>query len=428
MEIYFNLLLALFFLYLFTSLRKNLLFRPVIFYGFTLFLYPIISNGLYVYDLVGLYPWHPSYHELDYIISIQISLVSLVPITFIPFFIKRQYSSLLSKGSLTNFFIVRLLFRIFMIVLFAYAIINVNQFLIVEYGDLDVFSFITLFDYIIFSILLFWQGFFPQEKFKKIDILFLVGYALIKVVSGGRMFLVVVILLLAINYMRRNGYKLSSWKLLVLGIPLGALALGSVVIIRERSTDFLLSFYSLSIEYVNASFSSLKVASIADQLSTNFGMLIDPVLSLIPSNFLPRDFFSYFRLVDGFGGVEEMAPIGGLYLPHQVFLICPSLFWQFLYFTIWAGFLIHIDRKVFSQNTILSGYKIAFYMGCQSLLLVFSVRHFYFVHIKTILIIGIIVFFYYFLFQFISVKIFKRSFHSSINIYDKDENTFTHST
>lgn len=229
-------LIGQFVLFLIVSLKKNLIFRPVIFYGFTLFLYPIISNGLYVYDLVFLYPWHPSYNQSDYLLSIKISLASLTPISIMPFFLKKQTEKFLIKGSLDNFFIVRSIFRIVMVILFLYALSNFKQFVMVEYNDLEIFGLITLFDYLIFSILLFWQGFFPHEKFRKIDIVLLAGYFLLKLMSGGRMFLVVVALLLAINFIRKYGFKLNSLKLLLFGLPIAALVLGGVVVIRERSS------------------------------------------------------------------------------------------------------------------------------------------------------------------------------------------------
>lgn len=421
MTIYFYILLLMFGTYLFVSFKKNIIFRPVIIYGFSMFLYPIVSNLIYIYDLLFLYPWHPLYDEVDYVKAIEISICALLPINFVPFFIHRQTDSIRISGRLTHFFLIHILFRIVLIGILFYALFNYRQFFQTAYNELEIFSIITLFDYVLFSVLLIWQSFFPQQKFNNLD-KFLFGlYILLKVVSGGRMFLVVFVLLFGVKFIQRSGFRLNSLKLFLLGAPLAVIALGSIVVIRDRTMNFLLSFYQLSIEYVNATFSSLKVAQISDNIGMNLGMLVDPLISLVPSSILSREYFTFFKFINLHGGAEEMAPIGGSYLPHQVFLIIPSLVWMVFYFALWSAFLVLIDRIIFTKKGIVSGYKYAILLGCQSLLLVFSVRHYFFVHLKTLLIVLIVVFIYYFIFQIIIKFLLKKDFSSFITIKNDED-------
>lgn len=406
----------MFFIFLIKSLQKNLLFRPVIVYGLILYLYPLVSNGIFYWNFLFLYPWHPTYSEIDYIKSIEISIYSLLPITALPFILRRQVESLDIKGSLGFFFIIKYTYRFILFVIFGYALLNLDQFFARSYGEQQIFGIITFFDYLLFSIVLAWRGFYPHVRFSKIDILLFSVYVLLKILSGGRMFLVVFGLLLSVDYIRKHGLRLNSYKVLFIGVPSAVLALGSVVVIRERTGNFLSSFYGLSIEYVNASFSSLKIASISDKIGYNWGMLLDPIISLIPSNILSRDYFCYFEFIDKFGGFWEFAPVGGLYLPHQIYLICPSFFWQVFYFSVWTVFLYFADNIIFIRKGIVSGYKYTFYLGSQSLLLIFSVRHFFFVHIKTFFLVLIIVFAYYFILQILIKHILGKDFKTSITI------------
>ena len=109
MGFYLSFLFVLFVVYIYQSLKKNLLIRPVIIYGLILYIYPLISNMVYYFDLIWLYPWHPLYSENDYLKAIEISLCSLIPITTLPFIIRKQDKSIQIIGSLGSFVIIKYL-------------------------------------------------------------------------------------------------------------------------------------------------------------------------------------------------------------------------------------------------------------------------------------------------------------------------------
>lgn len=368
---------------------KKLYVRPIVIYILFLFPYPLVPSIVFYLDLSVLYPWVPSFSEEVYMKALLISLVALFPLSLLPYFMQKAITKAVFLPN-SSFKLVKQVFLVIFSLYMLFVLVNFKGFFINHYGDIKTgifFKIITLFDYFLYSAFVYRLAYLPAQKLSRAELASLGFYSLVKIASGGRMFLVTFILAYAVHYVKQKGENIIS---LVKLIPLAFLmifSLGFVVSIRERTFNIAKSFYSLSLEYMNCYISALKSSSLKeDFIDTHYTFFLDPILSFIPSGIFNRENFYFFKFLDSIGGYYAYSPVGGQYLPHQVFLINPSFIFVFIYFFIYAIILFVIDRMTFGSNKyVRNNYVYSLLIFLQSIFLIFSVRHYFFVHIKHLL-------------------------------------------
>ena len=385
------LILIEFFFFTVVVLYKRLYLRPIVMYVAFLFLYPIVSSLIFYLNLNFLYEWVPYYPQEIYVKALKISIASMLPLCFIPVFMKKSTVTASFKPTV-GFGIIKNIFFLIFGLYFVFVLINFNTLFLGWYGTIKAgafFKLLTLLDYLFYSAFVYRMAYLPSQKFSKAEYGALGFYALVKIGSGGRMFLLVFVLAYLVHFVKQNGDKVLSLSKFIPVSLFTIFGLGFIVSIRERTFDVAKSFYSLSLEFLNCYISALKTASLSeDFIGTNYTFFLDPILSFIPSGIFDRENFYFFRFLDSIGGYYAYSPIGGQYLPHQIFLIHPSYVFVFIYFLVLAILLYHMDRMTFSSNRFIKyNYVYSLLIFLQSLFLVFSVRHYFFAHVKHFLIV-----------------------------------------
>ncbi|MDD2775818.1 MAG: hypothetical protein PHU06_07675 [Gallionella sp.] len=368
--------------------------RPTFIYCLVMMLYPIVTLGMDVLKLHLLYPWVKTYADVDYVRFAQISLAAIMPLYLLAFFSSKglqRLECMQVKSIFLNGFERQFLIFVF-VIYFAYAAVNAKQILFGGYAEFQAaggHKSLAAMDYLIFFALLLRLPVITLD-FSKAEKVLMLLYFGFKLVSGGRMFMVTIGMAMLLVYMAKHRPTPQRVRKMLLFSPLVAVLMGLAVLFREKSSNFLMAGFSLSQEYINSTMGALKVAhnSVTGEGEEHLDMLLDPILSMIPSVVYERSNFAYFAYIEErFGGWQGYNPIGGSYLPHEVFLIYPNLLFVFAYFTAMAVILYFVEKQLFSSSIVkMSSLGFSIRIALLSIFLVFSVRHYFYVHVKHLFI------------------------------------------
>jgi hypothetical protein len=368
--------------------------RPSFIYCMVMMMYPMVTLLIEALHLHILYPWVPVYKDADYVRFCEVSLAAIVPLYVVAFFSsKRLYplESIQVRSIGLNGFEKRFLTFAFL-VYFAYVATHLGEIFGASYREFQVsggMKALAAMDYLVFFALLLRLPLISHD-FSKFEKSMLLIYFAVKLFTGGRMFMVTIGLALLLFYIAKNRPSAKRVRGLLRLSPLVVLLMGLAVYFREKNANLLMMGYSLSQEYVNSTMGALKVAqlSLSSEREQHLDMLLDPLLSMIPSTIYERSNFAYFAYIDEkFGGWQNYNPIGGSYLPNEVFLVYPNLSFVFVYFALMAVTLYFLEKQLFSVKVIkMTSLGLSIRIAMLSIFLVFSVRHYFYVHIKHIFI------------------------------------------
>jgi hypothetical protein len=378
------------------GLFSGSLLRPSVVYTLILLLYPILTLFIEVSGLLDSYWWFPRYNGQVYVEYAEIALFATAPLFAMSLFLgelPKKGKIVLSTFEMHGAERYLLWFSAFLLVIF--VVFNFRNIFIGDYyhfaKETSGYAILTALDYAFYFSMLLWLT--SERKISSMEKWIFIFYFIVKFMSGGRMFLVVCGLAAWVHYsaIKRPGKKII--RKAIFFIPMIIMVMAITVVVRDRSYDFNKAAWSLSQEYINSSISALNISSLGLQTANSHPMmLLDPFLSLVPSSLLDRDSFENTKVIaNEFGGNDSFAPAGGMYLPHMIYLIFPSKWFVMFYYAGITTMLFLVERSLFSTRDVkINLYKYISSIGILSIFLVFSIRHYFFVHVKTLLIILII--------------------------------------
>ena len=198
-----------------------------------------------------------------------------------------------------------------------------------------------------------------QRKHKAWIYLLTIVYLIFKLIIGSRILFVVLALSL-LYWTKKQTLKIKRSKFLALSL-FAILLFIAFNGIRNSENSFIESSADLSKEFIFASVSALySVEYAATPESPNLITITsDSLISLIPSALLPdgtskTSLLNYEKWKEYIGGYRNISPIGGYFLPGQIFLVTNSLIAVFLFFYIYGKLLIHSLKIYRTSKSIFS--------------------------------------------------------------------------
>jgi hypothetical protein len=219
-------------------------------------------------------------------------------------------------------------------------------------------TFIGIIDLIIFILLLTYVVYINDWHKKKIFWLILLVYFVFKARIGGRWAMADVTFLLFWRYYieRKTGWidkaYVKFFCMLAAVFILGLIALkreGRLEVYYDTGS-YLTPLVMLSKEFINCSFSLLySVYYISrDAGPPLIWPLFDPVISLLPSFMFPgrEDLFFFKNWFKAIGGLRNFSPMGGTFLPGQIYLFTGSLVAVGIFFFLLARMYHYLSMKL----------------------------------------------------------------------------------
>jgi oligosaccharide repeat unit polymerase len=270
--------------------------------------------------------------------------------------------------------------------------------------------FVIYMDYLIMCLTLIYLVYEPKWN-KSITFwssVFL--FTLFTFMTGARTQMVVHFFMIFWRYYSQHEIKIfEKWTFKLGGLVAGLSLMGAISRYRERSVDLLSAitdgYYNIIYEFGNCVFSSLY--SVEEILNGDgppvFWGLLDPILGLVPTFLVPgkKELLTFHAWVENLpGGYEEISPIGGFFLPGNLYLITGgSMIGVFIYFSLFSILMILAYRYLFQVE------KVALMRGLMavSLICISGLRYEYWVIVKLII---IFVWFSPLLFYYIGLFVF----------------------
>ncbi|MBT19261.1 hypothetical protein CMK17_04600 [Candidatus Poribacteria bacterium] len=211
-----------------------------------------------------------------------------------------------------------------------------------------------------FFTLIFWDGKAYKSKTFMLSVLM---YLTIKILIGSRM-MVVPLLLIGLLYYRENAratrYFTASKTHLKIYASLTTLIAIFITINYFRDREGSITLYEgwihFTHEYLFASISALyssryvAIGNTPDGLS----MFFDGVIGIIPSFIfgganIKNTVLEFSQWKNSIGGFSNISPVGGYYMPGQIYLMTKSFFLTGLFFFS-IGCLINVSEKLFYSS------------------------------------------------------------------------------
>jgi hypothetical protein len=256
----------------------------------------------------------------------------------------------------------------------------------------ELWMFIAYMDYLVLCLTIIYLVYNPKWH-KSISFWSSVGlYTLFHVMIGARTQIVVHFLVIFWRYYTQHGIKIAEkWTFKLGGLVVGLALMGTIVSYRERNIDFMAAltegYYKIIYEFSNCVVSS--VASAEEILNGNgppvFWGLLDPIIGLIPTFLIPgkKELLTFHTWLENLsGGYEAISPMGGFFLPGNLYLVTGgSLIGVFIYFTLFSILMIRAYRYLFQVG------KVALMRGLMavSLICIMGLRFEYWVIVKMII-------------------------------------------
>jgi len=383
-------------LVLMVGFSRNRIVSPLIIYGVMISFYPLFTFMYYEVWGVDLLPKiFPNFSRETvlnfYIISFVAIIGLLIPeiflgkkYNFVPIdyefnFIKNSYSVF---SSITFFISILMLFFVLynkniFLDQYIYQAIRSSGFDKSIVGILSLYTTLEVL-YLMFFFFSFLLG-NNKLNVKSILVLSLLVFALIKVMIGSRLMLVPIILLWL--FLSNKNLKFSTTNLkkkIILGSLIPIFILFNIFRDRERQTTIFEGILNFSFEYVFASISALYSIDFVENnlYEDSYMMFLDGFLAVIPSFMLgganfKYELMSFTNWVDGIGGYLYISPVGGYYLPGQIYLASQSILGVFLFFLLLGVMLIYFEKKLFLSKSV---WKKAIAAQICCLLVVYGVR------------------------------------------------------
>jgi hypothetical protein len=204
--------------------------------------------------------------------------------------------------------------------------------------------------------------------------------------------MVVYFFLIFWRYYSQHGIKIvEKWTFRLGGLVGGLFLMGAISGYRERNIDLLAAltenYYAIIFEFGNCIYSSLT--SVEEILNGTgppvFWGLLDPIIGLIPTFLIPgkKELITFHTWIENLpGGYDEIAPVGGFFLPGNLYLVTGgSLIGVFIYFSLFSILLILAYRYLFQVG------KVALMRGLMvvSLICIMGLRYEYWIIVKMII-------------------------------------------
>ncbi|MGE9761910.1 hypothetical protein [Pseudomonas sp. PDM20] len=205
-----------------------------------------------------------------------------------------------------------------------------------------------------------------KEKYFKIII---ATYIIIKILTGSRLLLVV--LGLSFFYTSENfkRKKLNQSRAILLGIAILAMFTAFNLVRSPDSRNIAKATMNFSYEFLFASISALNSVELSGKPDTPdfFETLGDSIKSIVPSLIMgganeKTSTLNYESWKSKIGGFQRISPVGGYYLPGQVYLTTSSLLSVFAYFLGLGSLLKLAERKIKSNTKLIT--KIIYLQIC----------------------------------------------------------------
>ena len=190
-------------------------------------------------------------------------------------------------------------------------------------------------------------------------------FLILKVAIGSRLMIVPIILMGLLFFRRvdrRNIGNKDKKQFLKITAALSCVILLFIFMNyyrdRDGQKDFRGGFVDFTQEYLFASISALHSVSYVDKSAApnGVGMALDGVVAIIPSVFIggasaKNDILEFSRWKDSVGGYSEISPVGGYYMPGQVYLMVKSKFFCFFVFLGLGLFLCRMECLFYKSKS-----------------------------------------------------------------------------
>lgn len=352
---------------------KNSIVYPIVIYLMWLAIYPLVT--LVYYDvlnnpLIGITPYF-SQSEIQDFGWVSISALVGVFASMIVFFRSIPQAVALTNESLEGrlFLICAVIFLglvLFLVVYNKDIYLNsyVYQELRVSGFDSKISSVVNVVTFFEILFLVSMQAFIilnlKIKRAKKIIFIFLVIgclYLGVKVAIGSRIMFVVYIISFVFWLQARGSIK-GYRNITVVGLFLLLFLLMAFNMARNPDNGIAEAVADFGKEFVFASISALYSIGYANEANTPnlFSVISDSLISVVPSIFLggggeKSNLLSYEIWKDSIGGYTKISPIGGYYLPGQVYLFTDSIIFVFLFFFVYGWGLIAATKGL-SRNVV----------------------------------------------------------------------------